>query len=89
MQIFAAEFVLILKMVVLDTELNSASNADIFKGGHRVKNAVSVQILVFEKYIRFFRLFLLLKTVQFRFCPLLHPKVMVLEDEAQCSDHQL
>jgi len=24
-------------MVVLDKELNSASNADIFKGGHRAK----------------------------------------------------
>jgi hypothetical protein len=32
LQIFAAEFVLILKVVVLDAEINSASNCDIFKG---------------------------------------------------------
>jgi hypothetical protein len=38
LQIFAAEFVLILKMVVLDTELNSASNGDVFKEGHRAKS---------------------------------------------------
>jgi hypothetical protein len=87
LQIFAAEFVLIPKMVVLDTELNSASNADIFKAGHRAKSGVSVQILVFQKYTSFFQLFLLLQTVQFRFSPLLYPKVLVLEDEAQCKGH--
>jgi hypothetical protein len=34
----ASEFVLVLKVVVLDEELNSTPNDDIFKWGHRPKN---------------------------------------------------
>jgi hypothetical protein len=52
LQIFAAEFVLILKMVVLDTELNSASNGDVFKGGHRAKRGAFARNTGFwRKYI--------------------------------------
>jgi hypothetical protein len=53
------------------------------------KGGLSPEILAFQKYTRFFPLFFLLQTVQFRFSPLLHPKVMVLEDEAQFKGHQL
>jgi hypothetical protein len=35
--IFTPRLVLVLKVVVLDVELNSASNADIFKPGHQAK----------------------------------------------------
>ncbi len=67
LQIFPAEFVLVLKMLVLDTELNSASNGDVFKGGHRAKRGLSPEILVFDsKYIPLIftpRLVLVLKVV--------------------------
>ncbi len=50
MQIFASRFVLALKVVVLDAELNSASNDDIFKGEHRAKNEVLAKISGFLPY---------------------------------------
>ncbi len=64
LQIFTAEFVLILQMVVLDTELNSASNGDIFKrgssgknGGFRPKYCFFKNILGFFHYFSSYKLF--------------------------------
>jgi hypothetical protein len=41
LQIFTPESVLVLKVIVLDAELNSASNGDIFKGSHRANRGLS------------------------------------------------
>ncbi len=56
---------------------------------HQLKQSrASVQILLSQKHTRFFRLFMLLPTVQLRFSPLLHPKPMVLQHPAKYKGHQ-
>ncbi len=42
--IFALRLGLTLKVVGLDVELNSASNGDIFEGGHQAKKGMRVRV---------------------------------------------
>jgi hypothetical protein len=63
LQIFTPESVLVLKVFVLDAELNFASNGDIFKRGHRAKGwgfrpkymsmKLSADSTIFKKYSNF------------------------------------